>query len=119
MRRQDSQVASVIRAVVLPILRTKWWVVPNGARDEVTEHISKDLRLPIKGADDPEFVPRRRNTFSWQEHLRHAMIMLPIGHSFFEQQFELQGDTLSDIAWHLRKLEWRPHKSISEIKVRP
>ena len=35
MRRQDAQIRSVLRAVVLPILRTDWWIEPNGARDEV------------------------------------------------------------------------------------
>ena len=31
MRRQDAQVISVIRAVTLPIRRTRWWIDPNGA----------------------------------------------------------------------------------------
>jgi hypothetical protein len=30
---------------------------------------------------------RTRDRFSWQEHLRHALLELVFGHSFFEQVY--------------------------------
>jgi hypothetical protein len=40
--------------------------------------------------------------------------MLPFGHSFFEQQYRI--DDATNLA-HLRKLAWRPPKTISKIDV--
>jgi hypothetical protein len=37
MRRQDAQVASVLRAVTLPVRRTPWRVDPAGARARVVQ----------------------------------------------------------------------------------
>jgi hypothetical protein len=69
MRRTDAQVASVLRAVTLPIRRT-WRVDPNGARDEVAELVAADLGLPLVG-DDGEIAAdgRTKDRFSWAEHL--------------------------------------------------
>jgi hypothetical protein len=47
MRSQDPQVGSVLRAVTYPVRRTRWWIEPNGARDEVVEHVAADMGLPI------------------------------------------------------------------------
>jgi hypothetical protein len=111
MRRTDAQVASVLRAVTLPIRRTPWWVDPNGARDEVVEQIAADLGLPIKGADP---VPQRtKDRFSWSEHLRNALLMLTFGHMFFEQVVRLddQGKV------RLRKLGPRMPRTVVAVNV--
>lgn len=113
MRRQDAQVISVLRAVTLPIRRTTWRVDPNGAREEVTRHVADDLGLPVVG-EDGRAVARTRDRFSWSDHLRLALLMLPFGHSFFEQQYRI--DDATNLA-HLRKLAWRPPKTISKIDV--
>lgn len=113
MRRTDSQVASVLRAVTLPVRRTPWRIDPNGARDEVVQLVADDLGLPIVGRQ-PEKLPRTKDRFSWSEHLRLALLMLPMGASYFEQVYRVEDDATRA---HLRKLEWRPPKSIADIDV--
>lgn len=112
MVRQDAQVASVLRAVTLPIRSTTWRIEPNGAPDHVVEHVALDLGLPIRGRED--MAPGRlRERFSWSEHLRHALLMLRYGHIFFEQIYR-PGD---DGRYHLRKLGPRMPRSIMKFNV--
>lgn len=111
MRREDSQVGSVLRAVTLPIRGAAWMIDPAGARDEVVKQIAEDLGLPIKGRA-PTPAPRTRGRFSWGEHLRMVLLELIYGHSFFEQVYEVQGDRA-----RLKKLAWRPPRSIAKIEV--
>jgi hypothetical protein len=111
MRRQDAQVTSVLRAVSMPVGRTQWWIEPNGARDEVVEWCANDLGLPIRGAGEPPQARRTRDRFSWSEHLRLALLQLVFGHSVFEQQYRVN-DPDDPRRLHLRKLAWRPPRSI-------
>lgn len=113
MRRQDAQVVSTLRAITLPIRRTTYRIDPNGARDEVTQHVADNLGLNIVG-DSGRPVLRTRNRFSWTEHLRLVLTMLPFGHSFFEPVYRVENGRA-----HLRKLEWRPPRTISKIDVAP
>ncbi|NQE89969.1 DUF935 family protein [Nocardia terpenica] len=117
MLRQDAQVASVHRAITLPVRRTSWRVDPNGARDEVAEFVAGDLHLPIVGADDESRQPTRRvrNSFSWADHVRLALLCLPYGHSFFEQIYQLDDHGYA----HLAKLAPRLPRSISNLVVAP
>lgn len=113
MRREDAQVASVMRAVTQPIRSAVWVVDPAGADERVVQLVAGDLNLPIKGR--PFVAPlRTRGRFSWVEHLRHALLELVYGHSFFEQSYEY---TEADDLQHLVKLAWRPPRTIAEIKV--
>jgi hypothetical protein len=113
MRSQDSQVVSVLRAVTLPVRRTPWRIDPAGARDDVVRLIAEDLGLPVVGASEPETPPARtRDRFSWPEHLREALLMLPFGHAFFEQVYRIDGDRA-----RLRKLAPRMSKTIEDVKV--
>ena len=114
MRTQDSQVTSVLRAVTLPVLRTPWWIDPNGARDEVVEHIARDLNLPITGTDKPPNATRTRDRFSWAKHLRMSLLMLPFGHSYFTQWYRISDDARRA---HLRKLLPLPQRTIAELDV--
>lgn len=115
MRRQDAQVSSVLRAVTSPILRTAWRLDGTECRPEVTEHVARDLGLPIVGQGND--VPNRlrgRGRFSWTEHLRLALLFLPFGHMFFEQvYYPLDADG----KYHLRKLGPRMHRTISAVNV--
>lgn len=111
MRRQDAQVISVLRAVTLPIRRTTWRVDPNGASPEVARLVADDLGLPLVG-EDGRRVNRTRDRFSWSEHLRLALLMLPFGHSVFEQVYRIDSGQA-----RLRKLAWRPPKTISRVDV--
>lgn len=110
----DAQVKSVMRAVVSPLVRTRWSVTQGAAREEVTAFVAGNLGLPVTGAEDEtQDHPRGRNRFSWSEHLRWALNMLPYGHMPFEQvyRFDDQGRA------RLRKLGPRWPKSIAEIKM--
>jgi hypothetical protein len=115
MRSQDSQVASVLRAVTLPVRRTPWRIDPAGARDEVVRLVAEDLGLPVAGQSEPETPPlRTRDRFSWPEHLRQALLMLPFGHMYFEQVYRI--DPATGLA-RLRKLGPRMPRTIEEIDV--
>jgi hypothetical protein len=111
MRREDSQVMSVLRAVTLPIRGAGWMIDPAGAPDDVVELVASDLGLPIKGRPAVAQL-RTKGKFSWAEHLRMALLELVYGHSFFEQVYRPEGDRL-----RLKKLAWRPPRTISGIDV--
>jgi hypothetical protein len=113
MRRQDAQIASVLRAVTLPVRRTPWRVDPAGARDEVTELVAEDLGLPIVGQETGSPPRRTRGRFSWLEHLRMSLLMLPYGHSYFEQVYRIDEQGRA----RLRKLAPRMARSIVEVNV--
>lgn len=116
MRRQDAQVSSVLRAVTSPILRTAWSIDGAGCRDEVTERVARNLGLPIRGAEtegDNTAGLRGRDRFSWATHTRLALTMLPFGHAYFEQVYRIAPDGYAD----LRKLAFRPQRTISQINV--
>lgn len=114
MRRQDAQVMSVLRAVTLPIRRTQWRIDPAGARPEVAQFLAEDLGLPLVGADpNAAPPPRTRDRFSFAEHLRLALLMLPFGHSFFEQVYRIDASGMA----RLRKLGWRPPRTIARVDV--
>lgn len=113
MAKEDGRVSSLLQAIGLPIRRTPWRVDPNGARDEVTDFVCRDLGLPRQGAE-PSSMPRTRGRFSWSEHLTTALLMLQYGHSYFEQIYRLDP---VDNKVHLHKLAPRPQKTISQINV--
>src|SRR5688572_13693300 len=73
--RNDAQLAALLFALTLPILRYRWFVDPNGASDDAVEHVAADLGLPIKGAD-PGPKPRTRDRFDHGLHLRQALLDL-------------------------------------------
>ena len=111
MRREDPQVKSVLRAVTLPIMRTEWVLDGAGCRPEVVAHVASDLGLPVKG--EPFKAPlRTRGRFSFKEFLRLALLELVYGHSVFEQVY-YQDETGA----HLRKLAWRPPRTLSKFNV--
>jgi len=112
MRRQDSTVRSSLQAVKLPIQRTTWRIDPNGARPRVVQACADELGLPIVG-QAPRPVLRTRDRFSWAEHLRLALLKLDFGHSFFEQTYRISTSGFA----HIRKLGWRPPRTISGLDV--
>lgn len=112
MRSQDAQVASVLRAVCLPVRRTPWRIDPAGARPEVVQLVAEDLGLPVTGQPD-EPVVRTRDRFSWPEHLRQALLMLVFGHAFFEQVYRIDDAGRA----RLRKLAARLPRTIEKVDV--
>jgi hypothetical protein len=115
MRRQDAQVASVLRAVTLPIRRTAWRLDATGCRPEVAALVSADLGLPIVGQTEQALVARTKDRFSWSEHLRLAMLMLPFGHMFFEQVYRVDEAGFQRLA----KVAPRLPKTIAAVNVAP
>lgn len=126
MGRQDAQVKSVLRALTLPVIRTGWRLEPNGARDEVVQLISEDLRLPIVGQDPEEPTgtagkpaaltgqPRSRGKFSWARHVRQTVVcMLQFGHMFYEQVYRIDDEGRARLA----KLGPRMPQSLAAITL--
>lgn len=112
MRRDDPQVASMLLAVTLPLLESDWQLDATGVRPEVAQHVSRDLGLGIKGV--PWEAPlRSKGRFAWDEHLRLALLELAYGHSVFEQVYDIDAFGLA----HLRKLAWRPPRTIASFDV--
>jgi hypothetical protein len=113
MRRGDSRVSSVFRAVGLPVRRTPWRIDPNGASDEVTEFVAAELGLPIV-SEDAETAGRRngqrlKGRFSWAKHLQQALLHLQYGHSVFERTYRLGADGRA----HLDRVSPRPAATIA------
>lgn len=112
MRREDPQVMSVLRAVTLPIQESEWRLDGTGVRDEVTDHIAKDFGLGIVGKERTA-PTRTKGKFSWEEHLPLALLQNVFGHSVFEQVYGIDAFGRT----HLRKLAYRPPRTISEFEV--
>lgn len=112
MRKGDSQVMSVLRAVTMPIRRTTWRLDPNGSRPEVYELLASDLGLPVVGVQLPA-ARRTRDRFDWAEHLRLALLQLVFGHLFFEQIYRFDDAGRA----RLRKLAPRMPATLSHVTV--
>lgn len=111
MRREESQVVSVMRAVKMPVRRTPRSLDGAGCDPRVVQHVAEDIGLPILGADTAAAPARRqRDRFSFAEHLRLALTSLDYGHSAFEQVYRPVGGL-----YRLRKLGWRPPSTITKF----
>lgn len=113
MLREDSQAKSVERAITLPILRTSWYVEPNGADDEVVRVIAEDLNLPVKGDSGSDPLPRAVGRVSWQETLPWILKYLRYGHAYFEKVYscDLSGQQ------RLKKLAPRLSDTIEKVNI--
>lgn len=117
MAREDSQVKSVLKAVIQPISRTPWRLSANGADPEVTRIIAEDLNLTVLGEslDDPVIRTPRR--VSWAQHMRRALKWeLVYGHAFFELVYD-DATTTDDGLTHLRKIAPRHPDTIGKINI--
>lgn len=112
MRREDPQIQSILSAVTLPLLESDWRIDGTGCRDEVTEHVAGDLGLQVVGKE-PKAPIRTKGRFSWEEHLRLAMLEIVFGHSVFEQVYSIDAFGRT----HLGKLAYRPPRTISEFEI--
>lgn len=112
MRRQDAEVGGVLRGLTLPVRRATWAIDQAGARPDVTAEIAEQLGLPVMG--QPAIQPvRTRGRFSWAEHLRMALLSLPLGHMVFEQVYRIDPDGRA----RLRKLAPRMPRTLAKINV--
>lgn len=112
--RHDPQVKAVLKAYMLAIRRGNWVVNGDGCRDEVTQRISDDIGLPIKGTD-PDPTGARRRKFTWAKHLRLASsLALTFGHAPFAQQWdEISGQ------WRLGMVQERMPQTIEALHLNP
>ena len=99
MRRSDGTVRSVIQAITLPIRRARWYVEPAGDDSE-----SKQV------AEFVEHALLDWQSRTWDDFLRHALLMLPFGVMVFEKVFTLNEE--GKIIWG--KLAPRLPKSIQK-----
>lgn len=112
--RTDAQIKGLYLGSVLPIRRFRWPLDPSNARPEVVEALAKDLNMPIKGQD--EYHPgRRRNAFSFGDHLTDLLLALVYGFFYFEPV----GTIGTDGKWHLTKLAPRHPRTIGQIFAQP
>lgn len=113
MGREDAQVQSLLRAVMLPIRRASWWINPNGAPEDVVSHVAGDLRMRVLGDDPNSPLGSPTGRVSWDEHLGQALRSLQFGHMFFEQVYRVGDDGRE----HLWKLAPRWPGTISRVNV--
>lgn len=117
MRRTDGQVQSVLRAIGLLIRQTGWKTMGADVDDRVNAFVDADLGLQT---DQEGQTRKSQNGFIFDDFLRHALLSGPIGHSIFEQTYDVNTvgkDPLTGltISAHLANLSWRPHRTISQF----
>lgn len=120
MVRQDAQVASVLSAIATPIMRARWSIDGTGCDPEVVAHVAADLGLPVVGEEQEVPATRTRGRFSWTEHLATAVPdHLQYGHAVFEQIYypARSPEDGGDGRFHLRKLGYRPARTIAKWEV--
>ena len=96
MRRSDPQVKSVLRAIELPIRRARYFVEPfsDKPRDkEIADEIWKNLSEGM--------------TITWDDTIRHSLLMNPFGFSILEKVWEYK-----DGKFKIKKLDPRLPSSI-------
>lgn len=114
MSRDETQVGSVLKAVKLPIRRTKWSLDCEGVDSKVAAFVSENLDLPISGEPSRRRIRSNLNRFSWSEHLENALTSLTYGFAAFEQVYEYDQATG---LFRLRKLGFRPQATIRRINA--
>lgn len=114
MENDDSRIGSLLGVVSKPILKTAKRIDPNGAPPEVAEFVSRNLNLPLVGEDKVHDPGRRRDRFSYEQHLAEAVSPTNLyGHAVFEQIYR-RGD---DGMFWIRKLAPRPQWTIQKFNV--
>ncbi len=111
MRRQDAQVASTMRACTFPIRRALWQLDGTDCAPAVVQHIAEDLGLNVMG-QAPTRRRRSSDRFSFDEHLRQALLSLSYGHMGFEQVYRIV-----DGKARLHKLSPRMPVTLAKINV--
>jgi hypothetical protein len=78
---------------------------------------ASDLNLPIAGETEVQPNRRRRGRFSWHQHMAIAVPdHLQFGHAVFEQVYYPPSESPDGLA-HLRKLGYRPPRTIAEWDI--
>jgi hypothetical protein len=108
----DGQVQGLSHGSTWPIFRMQWYLEPGNARADGVERLSRDLGLPV--GEDAVLPPRRtKNRFKFLEHIEEALDAIFLGFKLFEQQGDIEDDSL----FHYRKLMNIPPTSLAEIQL--
>lgn len=114
MRRTDTQVAAILRAVALPLRATRWTLNTDGVDPAVAEFVADELNLAGDG--------HRTGGVSWSEHLREVLLALAWGFAPFERVYEIgparTAGAPATVA-HLGALASRPPRTLIEVRVTP
>lgn len=121
MRKTDSQIGGLLRAMFMPILAANWQFDTEGVRPEVVKLCETEVGLRLKKKEARQ--RRRRQGIVFLDHLRTALLVAPYGHMVFEQVYEVTKPEqdqeeigLKAIA-HLRKLSPRFPRTLRDIHV--
>lgn len=98
MRRSDPQVQAVLKAITLPIRKARYYVEP------ATDKLRDKKIAEIIGLNLFEQM-----TMTWDDTLRHALLMLPFGFSILEKIWYVQ-----DNLFKIKKLD--PRLPVSVIR---
>ncbi len=121
MERTDGQTQSVLSAVTGPILSARFNLTGRRVRPPVLEACTAELGL----SEDEDGRRRPRdNGVSWDDFLRHALLMFVYGYMPFVPKYEIGPPEIRDakapeMMGHLRKLAPRMPRSITQIDVAP
>jgi hypothetical protein len=112
MRRQDAQVASVLRAVTSPIIRTQWRSTAPAATTRSPEFVASNLGPADRGRrPDDDFRPAARpRPVLLGRAPALALLMLPFGHCSSSRS---TATTPRDGQYRIRKLGPRLPRTIS------
>jgi hypothetical protein len=112
--RNDTQIASILKAYTLPLRSATWLIDPKGCKDKVVKACADAYGMPILGDDESGSGPFRRRGVLWDEHLEVALDMLIYGHMPFAIGGEVSGDPMQ---WRLLELSERMPSTITRIEV--
>ena len=123
MRKEDGQVGSVMRSIVLGITGANRRLTEAGVRPEVRAFIANELGLNL--SEDQARARRRRQGVVLTDHLREAALCLVFGFMPFEQVYDVDvaapgledPDAPGRLFAHLRKLAPRMPRSLQEVRV--
>lgn len=114
MRRTDTQIGSLLRAVTLPIRSATWDLVDTGVDPAIAAFVADELNLNA-GMHQP-------GGLNWPDHLREALLALAWGFAPFETVYEV-GPARTPGAppqvAHLKGLYPRPPRTLVELRVTP
>ena len=100
MRRNDHQVKAVLSAITLPIRQADYYMEP-GSEEEEDVKIAKILEKALL----------EEMTITWDDTVRHALLMLPFGFSVLEKVYEYRDGLILP-----RKLDPRLPQSVLRWK---
>lgn len=109
MRRTESQLVSIGRAITLPIRRAKWTLNTDGVDPAIAAFVADELNL--------DGGVHQTGGINWPEHVREALLALWWGFAPFEVLYEIgPGRTPGspDTAAHLAALALRPPITLAE-----